>query len=148
MEACYKCGKQEPDLNEITIEYQGRQKDIKVCNNCLFAIAESSTSARFEPSSGASSARHQSSQSCASQSKDSGCFIASSCYSSSQCPEVLAFRRFRDRVLLPSLVGRWFVRHYYAYGPTIARFLDNHQALAVAVRRLILNPFLALIKRR
>ena len=147
METCYKCGKQEPYLCEITIEYQGQQKDIKVCGKCLVSIADSSTSARFEPNATSSQGQQTPAQTGAPKEKGSGCFIATSCYGSAESPEVLAFRQFRDRVLLPSLIGVWVVRRYYAYAPGIARYLDKHQGCAVVVRRLILNPILTFIRR-
>ena len=38
------------------------------------------------------------------------CFIATSCFGSSECPEVIVLRKFRDQYLLKSSTGRWFAK--------------------------------------
>ncbi len=48
------------------------------------------------------------------------CFLATAVFGEG-APELDAFRRFRDGVLLRSLPGRWGVETYYSIGPFLAR---------------------------
>ena len=77
-----------------------------------------------------------------------GCFIASACYGSANCVEVLEFRYFRDQVLLPSWLGRHFVRLYYRFSPPIAGLLQRKSSLRAFVKRCFLSPALKAIRRR
>jgi hypothetical protein len=45
------------------------------------------------------------------------CYIATCIYGSYDCPQVWVLRRFRDGRLSASLVGRGFIRSYYALCP-------------------------------
>ncbi len=45
------------------------------------------------------------------------CFIATATYGSAFAPQVIALRRFRDEVLLPSDIGSLFVTAYYFVSP-------------------------------
>ncbi len=62
------------------------------------------------------------------------CFIATAAYGSSMEPHVKVLREFRDRFLLSTRAGRAFVDLYYAYSPTVADFIANHDTLQVVVR--------------
>ena len=53
------------------------------------------------------------------------CYLATYVYGGS-APELLHFRLFRDRVLLPSAPGRWLVHAYYRLGPPLVRWLPRH----------------------
>jgi hypothetical protein len=77
-----------------------------------------------------------------------GCFIATACYGSVVCPEVVHLRRFRDDVLLSSTFGRCLTRLYYRLSPPLAAFLSRHPVLCRCVRGAILNPIVSVIKRR
>jgi hypothetical protein len=55
--------------------------------------------------------------------KKGGCFVATAVYGSYDCPEVLVLRRYRDQVLVRSIVGRCFIRTYYAISPHAVRWL-------------------------
>lgn len=54
-----------------------------------------------------------------------GCYIATCVYGSYDCPEVWVLRRFRDRILSNSYLGRLFIRIYYALSPTIVAHFGN-----------------------
>ena len=43
------------------------------------------------------------------------------------CPQVWTLRRFRDNTLANSILGRAFIRTYYAVSPTIVRWFGNTQ---------------------
>lgn len=58
-------------------------------------------------------------------SDDQGCYVATCVYGSYDCPEVWTLRRFRDDFLAKSLMGRAFIRTYYATGPTIVKLFGN-----------------------
>jgi hypothetical protein len=59
--------------------------------------------------------------------------------------EVRYLRAFRDEYLLTNEVGRAFVEFYYTHSPPIAAFLQRHETLRAAARR-ILKPLVALSK--
>jgi hypothetical protein len=63
-----------------------------------------------------------------------GCFIATAAYGTPMMREVRYLRAFRDEYLLSNKAGRWFVRQYYHYSPTLADFLRQHDGLRAVVR--------------
>lgn len=65
------------------------------------------------------------------------CFIATAVYGDTLAPEVQALRMFRDQALMPHMLGRAFVKTYYAVSPPIARFLKTRPGLAAPVRQLL-----------
>jgi hypothetical protein len=74
---------------------------------------------------------------------DSRCFIATAAYGTPMSKEVGALRRFRDRYLLTSTAGRWFVQTYYTISPPLADFIRQHDTLRAAVRWM-LKPLVTL----
>jgi hypothetical protein len=80
--------------------------------------------------------------------ESSWCFIATACYGSSEHPDVIAFRDWRDRYLLRSSTGRLLVQAYYRLSPALARFLDRRQSVAKGVLVFILQPLARLVRRR
>ncbi|OPY70507.1 MAG: hypothetical protein A4E57_00510 [Syntrophorhabdaceae bacterium PtaU1.Bin034] len=67
------------------------------------------------------------------------CFIATAAYGSYLAPEVRILRKFRDKYLMTTCIGRWFVRHYYSFSPPFARHIEENRALSFFVR-LCLTP--------
>ncbi len=55
-----------------------------------------------------------------------GCYVATCVYGSYDCPEVWTLRRYRDDVLAKSVLGRLFIRIYYAVSPKIVRKYGNN----------------------
>lgn len=47
-----------------------------------------------------------------------GCYVATCVYGSYDCPQVWVLRRYRDKVLSNNVLGRWFIKVYYAISPT------------------------------
>lgn len=76
---------------------------------------------------------------------DPQCYIATSIYGSSDAPEVMALRGFRDRVLMQSRPGRAFVRGYYHYGPRLVEHTRNKQSLNRLIRK-VLSLFVRILK--
>lgn len=74
------------------------------------------------------------------------CFVATACYGSLEHPDVVVFRQWRDRVLLPSVVGRLVVRFYYMVSPPVAVRIAKLPRLANAIRRYILSPIAGKLK--
>lgn len=55
-----------------------------------------------------------------------GCYVATCIYGSYDCPEVWTLRRYRDKKLLMSTLGRFFVRSYYFISPiAVNKFGDK-----------------------
>ena len=54
-----------------------------------------------------------------------GCYIATSVYGSYDCPQVWTLRRFRDFWLKRHFCGRFFVRIYYTFSPTLVRLFGK-----------------------
>lgn len=54
-----------------------------------------------------------------------GCYVATAVYGSYDCPEVWTLRRFRDYYLANSLLGRAFIRIYYATSPTLVKLFGS-----------------------
>ena len=53
--------------------------------------------------------------------RSGGCYIATAVYGSYDCPEVWVLRRYRDYSLKKSLMGRLFIKIYYAVSPTLVK---------------------------
>jgi len=75
---------------------------------------------------------------------EGGCFIATAAYGADWVTEVTVLRDFRDRYLLTSNSGRWFVAQYYRYSPPLADFLRDRETLRMLVRGL-LTPVVAFV---
>lgn len=54
-----------------------------------------------------------------------GCYVATCVYGSYDCPQVWTLRRFRDDTLATSMLGRAFIRTYYAISPTIVKWFGD-----------------------
>lgn len=66
-----------------------------------------------------------------------GCYIATCVYGSYDCPEVWVLRRFRDQKLSTSLLGRQFVRFYYAVSPKFVQKFGQITWLRRSLRFLL-----------
>lgn len=55
-----------------------------------------------------------------------GCYIATCVYGSYDCPEVWTLRRFRDNTLDKHLLGKLFIKTYYATSPTIVKYFGKY----------------------
>ncbi len=65
------------------------------------------------------------------------CYIATLVYGDYDHPQVKILRRFRDRVLLTSGLGRLFVRCYYRWSPRVVRMLRGHNLINFCIRKLL-----------
>lgn len=54
-----------------------------------------------------------------------GCYVATCVYGSYDCPEVWTLRRFRDYTLASTVLGRAFIRTYYAVSPTLVKWFGE-----------------------
>ena len=73
-------------------------------------------------------------------SNTTNCFVATASYGSPMAKEVVTFRAFRDRVLIPNPVGRAFVKAYYKYGPYAANLIATSDTLRAGGRALLWAP--------
>ena len=95
---------------------------------------------------GYETARRNSRRSSTSGSSSDGCYIATAVYGSYDCPEVWMLRRFRDEVLRASVLGRLFIRGYYAVSPGLARHLGSKQLFQKPVK-MALDSFVSNLKK-
>lgn len=72
-----------------------------------------------------------------------GCFIATAAYGDASHPDVEVLRRFRDRYLMKSRLGRDLVKLYYRYSPPVAEFVAKRPVLR-ALSRAALAPVVAI----
>lgn len=78
--------------------------------------------------------------------KKGTCFVATAAYGSPLAPEVILLSRFRDDVLLNSMLGRAFVSSYYRVSPPLASLIARADFLRAATRHLFLAPILRLLR--
>lgn len=57
--------------------------------------------------------------------RKSGCYIATAVYGSYDCPQVWTLRRYRDNRLTKHLLGRAFIRCYYAISPHLVKLFGE-----------------------
>jgi len=67
------------------------------------------------------------------------CFIATAAYGTPWEHNVINLRHFREKYLLTTLPGKWFVSSYYKFSPPIASFIEN-RTWARFLTRAILTP--------
>lgn len=72
-----------------------------------------------------------------------GCFIATAAYGTSMAHDVRYLRAFRDEYLQTHDAGRWFVKQYYKYSPSLADYLRQDDDLRAVVRGA-LSPLIGL----
>lgn len=66
-----------------------------------------------------------------------GCFIATEVYGSPAHPSVMVLKRFRDRVLRKSSIGRFFIRTYYDWSPGLVERLHDMPRVKSWIRTLL-----------
>ena len=59
--------------------------------------------------------------------KVKGCYVATAVYGSYDCPEVWVLRRFRDNYLDQHLLGKLFIKVYYALSPAVVRIFGKQK---------------------
>ena len=95
---------------------------------------------------GYETARRNSRRSSTSGSSSDGCYIATAVYGSYDCPEVWTLRRFRDEVLRARVLGRLFIRGYYAVSPGLVRHLGSKSLFQKFVK-MALDSFVSHLKK-
>jgi hypothetical protein len=75
----------------------------------------------------------------------SGCYVATMVYGSANCPEVVALRHFRDKVLCRTKIGRHFINLYYKYSPGFVEEFRDSPLINKAIR-VCLNIFLKILR--
>ena len=84
----------------------------------------------------------------ASKNKQSeGCYIATCAYGDYDCHEVLTLRKFRDKCLAKSTLGRLFIKAYYAISPKIVDLLGEN-VLFKKLALSVLNPLVIVLSKR
>lgn len=67
---------------------------------------------------------------------DSRCFIATACYETNDCDELVTFRNFRDRFLESSHFGKILVKFYYFASPHFIKLLNSNQKYKIKIHLL------------
>jgi hypothetical protein len=65
------------------------------------------------------------------------CFIATAAYGSPMAKEVILFRQFRDKILMPTRNGQKFIRWYYNNGQVWADRIRDHKDVRAIVRAFL-----------
>ena len=78
-----------------------------------------------------------SSNSSSSSSSSSGCYVATMVYGSSNAPEVITLKKFRDQRLSKLLIGRGFIKLYYKTSPMFVQITKGWSWLHPPLRSLI-----------
>lgn len=73
------------------------------------------------------------------QSRPSKCFVATAACGGGEQAEVMALRRYRNRVLKRSAHGRMLVWAYERISPPVAWMVAHHEGLAACVRWLVVR---------
>ena len=74
------------------------------------------------------------------------CFIATAAYGSQTAEQLDTLRAFRDKVLLKSEAGAWFVETYYFLSPPPADFIADKDWLRAIVRFELLDPIVFILQ--
>jgi hypothetical protein len=64
-----------------------------------------------------------------------GCYIATMAYGNYEHPQVLELRKFRDKFLGNTIIGRIFIKLYYKYSPRLVKRLQNKQGINLIIRK-------------
>lgn len=80
------------------------------------------------------------------QQPKSNCFIATAAYGTPMAKEIEVLRRFRDRELEPSPMGRSLVKTYYRLSPPVANVLSRSEKMRALVR-FNLKPIVDTLKK-
>jgi hypothetical protein len=75
----------------------------------------------------------------------SGCYIATMAYGDYNHPQVLILRKFRDEVLNNYLFGKYFIKTYYKYSPSLVIRLKNKIFINNLIRKF-LNQIIKIIQ--
>jgi hypothetical protein len=75
------------------------------------------------------------------------CFVVTAVCGDPLAFEVQVMRRFRDRVLMRSRLGRMAVVAYWRVGPILAERLGSHPRLCRGIRRFGLSPLSRALSR-
>ena len=76
-----------------------------------------------------------------------GCFVATAAFGDYNAPEVVYLSTFRDESLSQSLLGRGFIRTYYAISPRFAAIIAKSDFLRAVVRKGVLQPTIFLLRQ-
>lgn len=66
-----------------------------------------------------------------------GCFITTACYGTPMAEEVKILSTFRDKYLLTNPTGQAFVRLYYKYSPSVAKYIRERKSLKAIIRECL-----------
>ena len=78
----------------------------------------------------------------------SRCYIATVCYGSYDCTQVMTLRNFRDEYLSQTFAGRVFIKIYYALSPSVAKWLKNKHNLNTFIRKNLLDSIYDFLKKK
>ena len=74
------------------------------------------------------------------QQKKGGCFIATAAFGDPFAKEIIILSKFRDEILQMNRVGRIFIKLYYKFSPTLAKFISDKSSLRWLMRTFLIRP--------
>ena len=75
------------------------------------------------------------------------CFITTVTYGTVMQNDVIQLQRFRDQVLLKSLLGKLFVSTYYFLSPPIAKLVSGKNFLHKVIKTIVIIPILIMTRQ-
>lgn len=72
-----------------------------------------------------------------SSSSSGGCYVATCVYGSYDCPEVWTLRRYRDITLANNVLGRSFIKAYYAISPHAVKAFGAKKSFKTINKRIL-----------
>jgi hypothetical protein len=117
---------------------------VEDCVNYRDAIAEaeSRTGGKCKGNMAVSISEREKNKLLGKESKSSGksggpCFVATTAFGDENHPDVVFLKHFRDKVLVDTKPGRWFIRWYYENGPKLSAIIGKSIFLKKLSRKTI-----------
>lgn len=74
------------------------------------------------------------------------CFIATAVYGSTNDPNVLLLKNYRDGYLIKYAIGNWLINRYYELSPYAAKIIKRSYVLRQIVKITFIDPIVSIIR--
>lgn len=79
--------------------------------------------------------------------KKNGCYIATLCYGSYECDEVLTLKKYRDQILTKKTYGKIIIAFYNLFSPKLVAILFNKTKFNTTIKNILIEPIIKRIKK-